>query len=164
MNNQYILALILLSSVNFLWLTAITIRQIIFFKKNKELFKNDTKGDIYDIVNSYLHRVRKVSEDNVRIKNDLASIAEILKKSFQKIGIVRYNPFKDIGGDLSFSMSILDDHGDGFILTNIHNREGDRVYIKPVKKGVSHHNLSEEESMALKKASNITEVRKEENV
>lgn len=164
MQNQYILALAAFSAVNFLWLIVLTVRQILFFKKNKELFKNDQKGDIYDIVNNYLLRVRKVSEDNIKIKNDLASTIEFFKKSFQKIGIVRYNPFKDIGGDLSFSMAILDDREDGFILTNIHNREGDRMYIKPVKKGVSTHNLSAEESTALSKACKITEVRKEQNV
>ncbi|PIZ00332.1 hypothetical protein COY62_02895 [bacterium (Candidatus Howlettbacteria) CG_4_10_14_0_8_um_filter_40_9] len=164
MQNKYILALAAFSAVNFLWLVALTIRQVLFFRKNRELFKNDQKGDIYDIVNNYLLRVRKVSEDNVRIKNDLANVTELFKKSFQKIGIVRYNPFKDIGGDLSFSMAILDDRENGFVLTNIHNREGDRMYIKPVKKGVSTHNLSAEESTALGKACKITEGRKDQNV
>ncbi|HEX2241357.1 MAG TPA: DUF4446 family protein [Actinomycetota bacterium] len=69
--------------------------------------------------------------------------------AIQKFGLVRYDAFEDMGGRLSFSAALLDDHGDGVIITSINGRTETRTYAKPIKALSSEHNLSEEERQAI---------------
>ena len=81
---------------------------------------------------------------------------EIFKKestfSIQKVGIVRFNPFSEIGGNQSFSLALLDGNNDGVVITSLYTREGNRVYSKPIKQGKSKYLLSTEEKEAIEKA------------
>lgn len=89
-------------------------------------------------------------------KNDaLASRLKILEtraSRFVGIGLVRYNAFQDTGSDLSFSLALLNDVGDGVVVTSLFGREENRLYGKPVEQGKSRHPLSLEEQAALQKA------------
>ena len=76
-------------------------------------------------------------------------VEEDAKFHIQKIGLIRFNPFKELGGDHSFSMAILDSHDSGIIITSLHTRDRTRVYMKDVKKGKSGFELSSEEKKAL---------------
>lgn len=69
--------------------------------------------------------------------------------ALQKFHIVRYDAFEDMGGRLSFSAALLDDHGDGVVITSINGRTETRTYAKPVTALSSDHNLSEEEREAI---------------
>ncbi len=69
--------------------------------------------------------------------------------AIQKFGLVRYDAFEDMGGRLSFSAALLDDHGDGVVITAINGRTETRSYAKPIKELSSEHNLSEEERQAI---------------
>ena len=80
------------------------------------------------------------------------SLPKIIENSYQKMSLVRYNPFADTGGDLSFSLALLDLTDTGFVITGIHGRGVDRIYAKEIIKGKSKHNLSEEEIAAIRKA------------
>jgi len=81
---------------------------------------------------------------------------EVLRKghamSITKVGIIRFNPFGEIGGDQSFALALLDSEDSGVVLTSHYGKDMQRVYAKPVKEGVSEYSLSEEEQEALKKA------------
>lgn len=79
----------------------------------------------------------------------LSSIASL---SLQKISMVRFNPFGDVGGDQSFSLAMLDGHDSGLIITSIHGRGGTRMYAKPIDLGKSKYSLSVEEKKALSQA------------
>lgn len=70
----------------------------------------------------------------------------------QKISVVRFNPFGDIGGDQSFALAVLDAHNSGYVITSMHGREGTRVYVKAVDYGESKNPLSSEEQQALQQA------------
>lgn len=89
---------------------------------------------------------------------DLSRELENLKKesvfSLQKIGILRYNPFSDVGSNQSFSIAILDGNDDGIVITSLYTREGNRLYGKPIKEGNSEYLLSNEEKEAIKIAQN----------
>ena len=76
----------------------------------------------------------------------------VLKGAVQHVGMVRYDAFEDVGGRLSFSCALLDDNGDGVVMTSINGRQDTRVYAKPVSSGRSSHNLSEEEDAAIRQA------------
>ncbi len=77
-------------------------------------------------------------------------------RSVHKVGIIRFNPFRDIGGDQSFALALLDGKDSGIVISSLHTREGTRIYSKPVLKGVSEkYTLTEEEKMAIKEATTI---------
>lgn len=77
-----------------------------------------------------------------------------LSPSLKHVGLVRFNPYRDTGGDQSFALCLLDSQKDGILLTAIHAREGTRIYAKKIKQGGSEHELSEEERLALQQALN----------
>jgi hypothetical protein len=74
---------------------------------------------------------------------------------FQKLGLVRFNPFKEMGGDQSFSLALLDKENSGFIITSLNSRQGNRIFAKPLNKGNSTYQLSEEEKQAVEEAKNF---------
>jgi hypothetical protein len=95
-------------------------------------------------------------EDALKKLDELAEFSAKLHKSstasIQKIGLIRFNPFDDTGGDQSFCLAALDARNNGFILSSIHARSGTRIYTKEISTGKSSHHLSDEETAALKKA------------
>ncbi len=77
---------------------------------------------------------------------------EALLGTMQRIGLVRYDAFDDMGGHLSFSAALLDGKGNGLVITSINGRQDTRCYAKPVEGWTSSHNLSEEEELAIQRA------------
>ena len=57
------------------------------------------------------------------------------RRAFQRVGLVRYNPFEETGGNQSFALALLDAAGDGWVLSSLHARSGTRVYAKAIKAG-----------------------------
>jgi hypothetical protein len=76
----------------------------------------------------------------------------LIEGAVRHVGLVRYDAFEDVGGRLSFSCAMLDDHGTGVVMTSISGRQDTRVYAKPVVDGQSQYNLSTEEEEAIRKA------------
>ncbi|MFL5799205.1 MAG: DUF4446 family protein [Actinomycetota bacterium] len=89
--------------------------------------------------------VRQLAADDVRLD-------ERLTTAVQRVALIRYDAFEDVGGRLSFTCALLDEHGNGVVVTSISGRQDTRVYAKPVSKGTSDHNLSEEEVEAIREA------------
>ena len=83
---------------------------------------------------------------------ELGDFKQEMRRAITKIGIKRFNPFKEIGGDQSFSVALLDEEHNGVIITSYYGRELNRVYAKAVRKGASEHELSEEEKEAISQA------------
>jgi Protein of unknown function (DUF4446) len=75
-----------------------------------------------------------------------------IEGSVQRVSLLRYDAFEDVGGRLSFSCALLDDRGTGVVLTSINGRQETRVYAKPIAEGASSYNLSVEESEAIRQA------------
>ena len=76
------------------------------------------------------------------------------KECLKKIGIIRYNAYKDTGSELSFALAILDEKDNGIVLNGIYGRDTSNIYAKPIEKGESKYALSKEEQEALKIAIN----------
>jgi Protein of unknown function (DUF4446) len=76
----------------------------------------------------------------------------MIEGSVRRVGLVRYDAFEDVGGRLSFSCAMLDDHGSGVVVTSINGRQDTRVYAKPIVDGRSQYNLSVEEEEAIRQA------------
>jgi Protein of unknown function (DUF4446) len=78
--------------------------------------------------------------------------AEEIATTVRRVALLRYDAFEDVGGRLSFSCALLDDHGNGVVLTSINGRQETRVYAKPITEGRSGYNLSSEEEEAIRRA------------
>jgi hypothetical protein len=76
----------------------------------------------------------------------------LLQHSIQKVGVIRFNPFADTGGDQSFAVALLDAQGNGVVLSSLHGRADTRIFAKQVQAGRSKHALSDEEQDAIRKA------------
>lgn len=77
---------------------------------------------------------------------------ELIEGAVRRVGLVRYDAFEDVGGRLSFSCAMLDDHGNGVVVTSINGRQDTRVYAKPIVDARSRYNLSVEEEEAIRQA------------
>ncbi len=76
----------------------------------------------------------------------------LIDGAVRHVGLVRYDAFEDVGGRLSFSCALLDDHGTGVVVTSINGRQDTRVYAKPIVNATSTYNLSTEEDEAIQQA------------
>ena len=81
--------------------------------------------------------------------DDLEIVASL---AVQHVGLVRFDAFEDMGGHLSFAAAMLDGEGDGFVFSSINGRQETRIYAKPIERGTSRINLSEEEQEAIRRA------------
>lgn len=123
-------------------------------KYKKFLEKLGNGNNIEEDLETYMYRVEKVEKQNAEITNYVKTLDEDLTRCIQKVGIVRYNAFKDTGSDLSFTLALLDEHNDGVVLNGIYSREMSNIYAKPVKNGESSYTMSDEEKLAVQKAIN----------
>ena len=96
--------------------------------------------------------VDKLIEVSKNQANEIARLKEVLARTTNKIGIVKYDACPDVGGKLSFALAMLDENNSGFVLNAIHSREGCYTYIKEIVKGESYIVLGQEEKEALRQA------------
>lgn len=164
-------ALTVLINNNIIWLTivmgiliivgfALAIKNYIAVKdltKRYDFFTGGNRRADYNLetmVNEHIKKVNEVIAQNDKILKDIEDLQDNVDECFQKIGIIRYNPFEEMGGNLCFAVALLDAKDNGFVLNGIHSRTGSFTYAKPIELGVSKYILSEEEIKALKKAQN----------
>jgi len=112
------------------------------------------KGNLLEIINKILDKEKSNFLSIQEIKKEIEKLEGASLFHVQRIGLVRFNPFRELGGDHSFSLALLDGNEDGFILTGLHTRERTRIYAKDVRKGKSKIELSSEERKALLLAQN----------
>ena len=83
------------------------------------------------------------------LEQSMAQMVDTVPRSVQGVGVVRYNPFPDMGSNMSFSLALLDGRANGVVVSVLTNRDGSRVFGKMVENGTSSYPLSEEERQAL---------------
>lgn len=105
---------------------------------------------------SAIREYRGIVDQHSKSIENLIDKTDILEKysllSFQRYGLVRFNPFRDTGGDQSFALALLDKANSGIIITAVHARDGTRIYAKSISEGKSTGALSKEEEASLKQA------------
>ena len=122
-------------------------------KRYKNFMEKLGQGkNIEEDLENYMYRVDKVERKNTEISNQVEAIEHNLTSCIQKIGMVRYNAFKDVGSDLSFALALLDEKNNGVVLNGIYAREMSNIYAKPIENGKSTYVVSEEEAQAIEKA------------
>lgn len=101
-------------------------------------------------------KIASLFEDNIFLKNsteknkkDIRTLYKNMEAAYQKMGLVKYDAFNQMGGQLSFSLALLDENNNGFIINSVHSTEGCYSYTKEIKQGVSTISLGKEEEEAL---------------
>ena len=109
--------------------------------KNATSLEEDIRGVFEDM------KLLKINVDKNR--KDIRALYKNMEKTFQKLGIVKYDAFSTIGGQLSFSLALLDENDDGFIINSVHSSEGCYSYTKEIRGGTCKISLGKEEQQAL---------------
>ena len=118
------------------------------FLKSAKWRKKQEPENFDEILNHF----QNLKKDFEKISKELADLKKENQFSVQKIGMIRFNPFSEVGGGQSFSVALLDANNDGVVITSLYTREGNRVYGKPIKNSQSEYQLSDEEKNAINKA------------
>ncbi len=135
--------LIITTIVNIILLIGVNLKYIRFMKKL------GSGSNLDEMLRDYLKDVKEIKRDNSEIKAYYTKLDSDMASCIQKVGLVRYNAFKDVGSDLSFAMALLDGNDTGVVLNGLYGSESSNIYAKPVKGGRSSYQLSEEEKYAL---------------
>jgi hypothetical protein len=110
------------------------------------------EGDLGDVLGAHLDRVYELGREVERLGARTGRLETAAPRAFQRVGLVRFNPFEDTGGNQSFALALLDADGNGWVLSSLHARTGTRLYAKAVRGGRSDGALSDEETAAIKQA------------
>jgi Protein of unknown function (DUF4446) len=113
-------------------------------------------GNLEAVLGAQLDKVDTISRELDELAARMAVLEGAQRRAFQRVGLVRYNPFEETGGNQSFALALLDAAGDGWVLSSLHARSGTRVYAKAIKAGRGDGALSDEEAAAIKQATGVT--------
>lgn len=155
---EYIVAVAAAGVFVILVLFIMNIVSLVKINKMKKKYNSFMEGsDGTTLEETIISRFRQV--DDLKVKQelqekDISALKANILKTYQKFGLVKYDAFNEMGGQLSFSLAMLDKNNNGFLLNTVHNREGSYTYVKEIFDGKSDINLSEEEERALDKAIN----------
>ena len=141
-----------ISGVLGIWLLVVSFFLYRFFALYNKLTKGVEIGDIKKI----LEKILSGGEENTKSIKSIIKRIDIVeendKSHIQKVGLIRFNPFSELGGDHSFCLAILDDRDTGVVITGLHTRDRTRIYMKDIKGGKSNFELSSEEKKAIASA------------
>lgn len=124
-------------------------------KRRYDTFMGTKKRPEYSLeykLDSYFKSVKDIESHYKKLLFLVEDIDLEYKKNIQKVGLIKYNPFAEMGGNLCFALALLDGEDNGVVINGIHSRTGSFTYAKPVEHGVSMYLLSEEELQAIEKA------------
>lgn len=150
----FIIVLLVLLLVNIVLLVIFIVKNVkLTNRMNAFMLGKDASSleeEITDLFAINKNIVEKVREN----RKDIRKIYRKFTKAIQKVGIVKYDAYQQMGGDLSFSMALLDEENNGFIMNSVHSTEGCYTYTKEVRDGRCDLELGNEERIALEKAVN----------
>jgi hypothetical protein len=134
------------------WVIAIQVRLSRLHRQYARLMTGVDGGDLQEVLDQHIAELRSALESVSALEKDTQRIDRTLKHAMQWNGVVRYNAFRNTGGDQSFTWALADGYGNGVVLSSLHARENTRVYAKPLYGWESPYSLTEEEEQAIAQA------------
>lgn len=150
--DQIMIGLIVFSLILFLLFLTQEYRVSSLKKKYKKLLVGGSGNNLEDTLFKNIDMVNEVKLEMKNINEKVELLNEKVKSSIQRVGIIRYNAFDDMGSDLSFSLALLDENNTGLVISNLYGRNESISYGKPVINGESEYKLSIEEIQAIDRA------------
>ena len=149
----YIIMGLVILVVLLLILAIITMTKLRRLDRKYDYFMRGKDAEtLEDIIMDEIDELRDLRAEDRSNKDSIRTLNRNFRASFQKYGIVKYNAFKGMGGNLSFALALLDYTNTGFVINSVHSREGCYLYIKDVDRGQTDVALGNEEKMALEQA------------
>lgn len=154
LNSSMFLITILIINILLLILYMLNILKLNKLRKNYSDYMSKLgKGEnIDEMLRKYVEKVESVDKENKEIEKYCEILRNKTDECIYKIGLVRYNAYKDTGSNLSFALALLNENNDGVVLNGIYARDSSNIYCKTVKDGVSEYAISAEEKEAIEKA------------
>lgn len=135
-----------------IWLLRVHLRSRRTESRIEGVLSDLSEGNTAHQLTEYLAFVRSTAGTVRQVKEEHDRLARIVPSAVQRVGLVRFSPFHDTGGDQSFTLALLDGRGDGVVLTALHSRTDSRLYAKPIESGSSAYSLTPEEREAMDQA------------
>lgn len=136
-----------------LWLVLLTYSFLKLKRKYELITRDGSRVSLAEILENLTTELHKANSAITALGRRSEALERDGRRHIQKIGLLRFNPFKDTGGDQSFILSLVDAEENGIVISGLYSRSGTRWYAKKVKSGAgTDHDLSEEEQKALKLA------------
>ena len=149
-----------LALVGFIFIIVLAVKIRRIRKDMGILFSGKQATDLESIILAHTKEIIAIDKEIQELFEISNKIYTLAQSSVHKVGIVRFNPFKDIGGDQSFALALLDGKNSGIVVSSLHTREGTRIYSKPIVKGESEkYTLTDEEKEAIRTATAIKPVK-----
>lgn len=121
-------------------------------KKRYDFFMGANRRPTHNLetkIEEYFETSKEIESKYAKLLDMVTDMDKTDKSKIQKVGLIRYNPFDEMGGNLCFALALLDGNDNGVVLNGIHSRTGSFTYAKPIEMGVSTYMLSEEEIKAV---------------
>jgi hypothetical protein len=134
------------------WVIALQIRLRRMTRRYTSLMRGAEGLDLQALLNQHVADVHQALETVSALEQRTETIEQALPHALQWVGFIRFNPFRNTGGAQSFALALVDDRGNGLVLSSLHARENTRVYSKPLREWASEHMLTEEEKQAIERA------------
>lgn len=149
---------LVISIISLVWLAGVTVVFLKFYRYFTHATPKGKKFSILEVLDRVLQAETNTQKDIKILQRRCANIEKDLKLNIQKIGLLRFNPFRDTGGDQSFILALLDANDTGVVISGLHTRTGTRWYAKQIHKGKSlEHELSKDEEKTIKNAKTLDE-------
>lgn len=132
------------SIILFIWVIMLELRL-------KKLFKGGKPEGLEELLMNINTDFKALHSSNKEMEEYLRSVESRLKNTIKSVRMLRFNPFNNSGSNQSFTMALLNEDGDGAVITGIHSREKINVYAKPIANFQSEHKLTAEEEAVIKK-------------
>lgn len=164
LNNQELLLIIavlaLFLIVIFFWTISLHKEIKRLKQRSLDFFSGNSVKNIEDIIIDHSKIIKTLDKDIQELYNISNQINILAHKGFHKFAMIRFNPFKEVGGNQSFSLALLNGRNNGLVLSSLYTREGTRVYTKAIVNGASeNYPLTEEEKEVIRIA-NLNESKK----
>lgn len=150
---SFVIIVMLVIMVLSLVFSTISLMKYLKLSKKYKKFMGGNEAKALESHIMELVSINKANSDKIEAnKAEIKNLYKLQRNNFQKIGMIKYDAFKEMGGNLSFALTLLDEKNNGFIINSVHNINSSYCYAKEVKEGKCAINLSEEEAIALERA------------
>ncbi len=156
MQNQQLILITIGFVTLFAWIIFQQISIARLKKKQKTLFSGKNAIDLEKIIIGSQKRLSSLEEESEKLFELVGKVHNLAHQGIHKAEMLRFNPFRDIGGDQSFCVALLNGENDGVVISSLYSKAGTRIYAKKIKNKKSlKHPLTKEEEIAIENACNI---------
>ena len=141
------------------WVVFLQVRLARTSRQYARLMRGVDGKNLEEVLHQHVDEVHEALDTVRALQTESRRMGRTLGHAFQWMGMVRYNPFRNTGGDQSFVWAIVDGHGDGVVLSSLHSRDSTRLYAKPLHDWTSSYPLTEEEQEAIDRAAQQRDMR-----